>query len=106
MFKIITMSVMFICLIMSEPSFAESRLWVCEYCGRRVSADNMPQPGKSCDKNHLGNYHVWQEIDKHGKNRHWVCEFCGRGATADTIPGTGGCTKNPYGKKVHHWISK
>lgn len=54
MFKIITMSVMFICLIMSEPSFAESSLWVCEYCGH----------------------------------------------------GTGGCTKNPYGKKVHYWISK
>lgn len=90
----------------ASTAFAESRLWVCEYCGRRVYADNRPDPGSSCDKNHNGKHHVWQEIDKHGKNCHWMCEYCGHGVTADTIPGTGGCTKNPYGTKVHHWLKK
>ena len=33
MFRIITMRVMSIYLIMSEPSFAESRYRVCEFCG-------------------------------------------------------------------------
>lgn len=84
-------------------AFSESRLWVCEFCGKRVYADNRPMPG-SCDKNHLGNHHSWQEMDKHAKNRTWICEYCGHRSHSDSIPPTQGCTKNPFGKKVHHWV--
>ena len=39
-----------------------------------------------------------------GASRLWVCEFCGKRVHTGEIPPTGGCHKNPFGKKVHHWV--
>ncbi|MBR0043271.1 MAG: hypothetical protein IJP56_00330 [Synergistaceae bacterium] len=104
-FVIATLVLVLAACFIETVNAAESRLWVCEYCGRRVSAERRPAPSNTCDKNHFGRYHSWQEIDKHGKNRHWICEYCGQRVTADSIPATGGCTKNPFNKRVHHWLS-
>jgi hypothetical protein len=41
---------------------ASSRWWVCEYCGRRVHAVNMPGV-QYCNKNPLGNTHKWLSAD-------------------------------------------
>jgi len=43
-------------------AYATSRNWVCEFCGRRVNADNMPGV-QYCDKNPFGNTHRWRAMD-------------------------------------------
>jgi hypothetical protein len=41
---------------------SHSRWWVCEFCGHRVNAVNMPGV-QYCNKNPWGNTHRWRAMD-------------------------------------------
>lgn len=104
MYMIFLIAVLFV-IALPRPSFAQMRMWICEYCGNREQAVNMPVPGNSCRKNPFGsNSHKWQAHDSSGGMHKWMCEFCGHGAQASLPPGVDGCLKNPFGTRAHKWV--
>ncbi|MBQ7214808.1 MAG: hypothetical protein IJS39_02355 [Synergistaceae bacterium] len=85
-------------------STASAHQWVCEFCGKGVSASNQPQPGNSCSHNPSGRFHSWVMDNEDGKSHHWTCAFCGTCSNAVHMPHPStSCSKNPAGR-FHKWI--
>ena len=85
--------------------FAAHHVYVCEYCGIRIGANSMPQPGNSCRGNPKGQFHSWVIDNEDGRSHQWICAYCGRRVGSSLMPQPGNtCPNNPDGGRYHKWL--